>query len=65
MKIDFPRTKLRLAIQTAQKAGLEVGSFEVAPDGTIRISTKEPAMTVSGSPLPASLFDQLKAEGKL
>ena len=29
------------AVRAAQDAGLEVGGFEVLPDGTVRVLTKE------------------------
>ena len=68
MTIDRNRTghgyagkvAIRHAVEGARAAGVEIGSIEMAPDGTIRIFTPQ-----SASPEPVKLYDRLKAEGRL
>jgi len=63
-RIDKPRyagkVALRQAVNWARELGLDVAGFEMSPDGTIRI------MEARAVPQqPESLYDQLKADGKL
>lgn len=48
------------AIRAARAGGLDVGGFEVAPDGTIRILEARAMPKKAGD-----LFDQLDRDGKL
>ena len=54
------KVALRHAIEVAKAVGLDVGGFELSPDGTIRI------LEARSVPKPAaSLFDRLDAAGQL
>jgi len=56
------KVAIRHAVETARGLGLDVAGFEVSPDGTIRV------MEARAMPKPTetgSLYDKLKAEGKL
>lgn len=54
------KVAIRHAIEAARAGGLDVAGVEVAPDGTIRILEARAMPTE-----PTSLFDELKAAGKL
>lgn len=46
-KITFRQADLQRAVKAVQAAGLPVTAIEIAPDGTIRVLTSEPASALS------------------
>ncbi|WP_459661760.1 hypothetical protein [Novosphingobium sp. 11B] len=56
------QARLREYLQTAREFGIEVGSFEVTPDGTIRVTAV--AAMQRTEPEKPSAYDMWKA-GKL
>lgn len=55
------KVAIRHAIEAARDLGLDVAGFEVTLDGTIRVIDARALPKAA----PASLFDQLEAEGRL
>jgi len=51
-------TEVRRAVRTARDCGIDVGSVELLPDGTIRVSREREAR-------PANEFDRWDAAGRL
>lgn len=51
---------VRRAISAVRVAGIEVGSVELAPDGSIRINAAK-----MSPPTPANEFDRWDASGRL
>jgi hypothetical protein len=46
-KLNFKKADVRRAISAAQQEGLEVGTVEIGPDGTIKLvfGTDQPTVT--------------------
>lgn len=53
---NFRQSDVERAVKAARAAGLDVGGVEVAPDGTIRVTTVTPVPSETGDP-----FDKWKA----
>ena len=50
--------EVRRAVKTARDCGIDVGSVDLMPDGTIRVSREVPNR-------PSTEFDRWDAEGRL